>query len=111
MTILTCGLHDPSGGLRWTAEKHLPILLSIFDQVLITTSPETDPALLAWLEEQGCVVYRRKGKIIAQNYLDAIHQGVKAGTDTIFYCDADRALHWARAYPQELKRVPKKWLG
>ena len=111
MTILTCGLHDPKAGLRSTAEIHLPMLLDLFDRVLVTASPETDTSFLAWLEKQGCVVYHRKDTSIVQSYVDAIKQGVKTHADTIFYCDADRVLHWARAYPEELRRVAKKAHG
>lgn len=108
MTIITCGLHDPKAGLRWTAEKHLPILQGIFDKVIFTASPDTDPDFLDWLEEQGCEVHRRKANIIAKTYFDSIKHGVDTGAHSIFYCDADRALHWARMYPEELAVIPKK---
>lgn len=108
MVILTCGLHDPQAGLFWSARKHLRILFDIFPEVIVTASPQTDLAFLDWLAEQGCTVYRRKKNAIASSYLASIKHGQATGAQSIFYCDADRALHWARAYPQELKRVMKK---
>lgn len=107
MTTLTCGLHDPKGGLLWSAKKHFAILLKTFDHVVMTASPMTDLALIQWLELHGCTVYRRKTNIVTQTYFDSIKHGLETGADTVLYCDADRTLHWARAYPTELKKIAK----
>lgn len=105
MTTLTCGLHDPKGGLLWTAKQHLQILLDTFDQVVIIASPATDNTLLVFLKEQGCIVYRRNVNVIAETYFDSIKHGLETGANTILYCDSDRAFHWASTYPKELKVV------
>ena len=107
MTTLTCGLHDPEGGLLWTVEKHLNMLLNMFDQVVMTASPATDKVLLERLETHGCIVHRRSMNSAAQTCFDAIGHGLETGAEVIFYCDADRALHWARTYPEELRKVAK----
>jgi len=105
MTMLTCGLHDPHGGLLWIAKKYADVLTKIFHHVHMTASPNTDPELLIWLQEHGCTIHHRRTNNIPQTYFEAIQRGVETKAETIFYCDADRALHWARTYPAELKRA------
>lgn len=107
MTTLTCGLHDPEGGLRWVAETHVLVLCQTFDHVTFTASPTTDASFLSWLEENGVSVHRRKSNVIAKTYFDAIKHGIEHPSEAILYCDADRAFHWARTYPQELRRVKR----
>ncbi len=109
MIVLSCGVHDPEGGLAWMLKKQIPVLQKIFGKIVITATKFTNEALLAALREMGCQVIKRTGGGVGLTYRAAIQRGHEAaGRNPLLHLDFDRALHWARTHPEELARIAKR---
>lgn len=107
--ILSAGLYDPKGGLAWMLEKGMPIVMDVFDAVLVTAVPPTDRALIEALKEYGCDVGQCRPLGGGYTLHEAVRRGHKlAGRAPTLYMDMDRVLHWALTRPEEMARVVKR---
>ncbi len=107
MIVLASTIHDPDVGLEWLSNKHLPWLLTLFDTIIIVSSPFTSDKYLFSLKQSGCVIKKRKDNRIGRTYFEAIHQAGKVNPDYVWYCDFDRILHWAENFSSELEKFVK----
>ncbi len=107
MIVLACTIHDPQAGLKWLSDKHVSWLLSLFDKVVIVSSPFTSDQYLLSLKQSGPVIKKRTDNRVGRTYFEAIQQACKFNPDYVWYCDFDRILHWSEHFPSELKKFVK----
>lgn len=107
MITLATSVHDPHQGLKWLSDKYLPELSSLFDSIVLVSSPFTPNEYLAELKQSGFDVYKRKDNRIGRTYFETVKRGMKTEPDYLLYCDFDRLLHWIHHHPGELKKLVK----
>ena len=109
MTTLAVTYHDPDGRLHEQSQRHLPWLADHFQRIVMQATTQSRSRILdlwraadAEIEQHDVVDYALKiGRVRRQ----VVAQALKAGPGPILYCDADRVLHWAAHYPEELAHV------
>ncbi len=103
--------HDPFGRLYDQLARTLPVLAGIFDGLAVQASHAT--------HERSLALFTSAGALLQQESADQVAAGAKIGAARraavemalhfdcpfVMYCDADRALHWAERYPQELAEI------
>jgi len=107
MILLATSIHDPHAGLKWLSDLHLLELQSLFDGIVLVSSPFTDDAYLKKIQEAGVLVPKRKDNKVGKTYFESVKQGSAFHPDYLFYCDFDRILHWIHNSPEELKSLLK----
>ena len=99
---LAATLHDPDGRMVSPAREAMAPLRHLYETAHITATPQTDPALLAVLQEAGAAVTTDSDWRIGAGRRRAVLNAVAAGATAVHYCDFDRLLHWQRVAPDEL---------
>ncbi|HEX6385219.1 MAG TPA: hypothetical protein VF177_11160 [Anaerolineae bacterium] len=100
--------HDPEGRLYETARHTLPVLTEIFDRLVVKASPAANERSLALWQGAGANIERATASglpKLGQVRRATVALALQLDTSFILLCDGDRALHWARYYPQELAAV------
>lgn len=117
-TALTLLYHDPAGRLVKQLSRTLPVLVSIFPEIIVQASASANFQGMRLLKDAGAHVFparstpapngphRATGIGIGRLRREAVELTFEhsAASHTI-YCDGDRALHWAELYPAELSAV------
>lgn len=122
-TALTMVYHDPAGRMLAQLGRTLPIITSIFPDVIVHASPSANEHGLRLFEQAGAAVFSARLEQSARstptpngrwasgagigrlrrNTLELAFQHSTASH--AIYCDADRVLHWAEFYPAEFRSV------
>ena len=117
-TALTMVYHDPTGRMREQIERTLPIITSIFPEVIVQASATANEQSLLIFQHAGAAVYSTRsdsapnGSRIGRLRRQSVEQALRDTSNShIIYCDADRMLHWAEFYPAELRRLAKPCAG
>jgi len=79
-------------------------LRELFVSAFVAYTPETHPNTVDILKARGYSTLKAK-KTVVGCYQTALTQASLSGADNIFYCDLDRALHWVKIYPDELRTL------
>ncbi len=102
---LAATLHDRSGALRREIAWALPRLRAFYATIHVTTSPPTSPRLVDGLRTEGLHAGTPPANRRGPLYRMAIRAAVASGAGAVHYLDFDRALHWLRVAPRELRAV------
>lgn len=109
-TVLAATHHDPDGRLSAQTSRVLPQLQRSFAQLVVFLTPQTVPESAAILTAGGALVQRGTPDmpighahlgLWRRSALSAARAATPAASRYLF-CDLDRVLHWAEAYPDEL---------
>lgn len=108
--VLTATLHDPGDAQLAQALRVLPLLRRLYGSVVILASPSTGPHSLQSLRAAGCVVEQRaegQGTLETLGLVRAaaLERALQAEATHLHFCDWDRIIHWAEAWPEELEEV------
>jgi hypothetical protein len=101
---LTTTLHDPENRLSNLIEEVGEPLRQKFKGAYIAYTPKTSPRAVASLQDRGYITSKAETTEIS-TYRTALKLSLDTTTNRIFYCDFDRALHWLKSYPEELKEL------
>ncbi|MCZ7572392.1 MAG: hypothetical protein M5U01_27890 [Ardenticatenaceae bacterium] len=107
---LVAPLYDADGGLLEVAAPLWPLLRELYCEIIVEASRQTPPHVLAAYREAGALVFSEfeaPNNIahLGQVRLRALQRAVARGHSCLHLCDWDRALHWARTFPDELRTV------
>ncbi len=109
-TALTMVYHDPAGRMCEQIERTLPIIMSIFPDVIAQTNATANEQSLLILQRAGVKVYTTQstsasnGSRIGRLRRQVVEHALRDTHDSyIIYCDADRVLHWAEYYAEEFR--------
>ncbi len=103
--------HDPSGRLHDQLARTLPVLAGIFDGLAVQASHATHERSLALFASAGARLRQASGEQAAASpkigaaRRAVVEMALQFDHSFMMYCDADRALHWAERYPQELAGI------
>jgi hypothetical protein len=70
----------------------------------VAYTPKTHPGAVRLLVKKGFKVYKA-GNTVISSYQTALKQALDPKVKALIYCDLDRALHWMRTYPEELRKI------
>jgi hypothetical protein len=122
-TALTMVYHDPAGRMLDQLARTLPVIRSIFADVIVQASATAHQQGKHLLERAGAQVFSarleqsaRSASVpngrwasgagigrLRRNTLELAFQ--HSAASHAIYCDADRVLHWAEFYPDEFRSV------
>jgi hypothetical protein len=100
--------HDPEGALDPQLARVLPLLQTLFGGIAVHATETTSQRSLERLRAAGAVVRQvplAGHLLLGQPRRGALELGLQLDGATLFFCDFDRALHWAECYPDELAAV------
>ena len=103
--VLLGAVHDPEGRIAALLPADLPLLQRQYARIVALCGAATRPTTVAALRRQGVTVI--SGADIPLNARPYALGVMAAHTEWahVHLCDFDSALHWARAWPDELDRV------
>jgi len=78
-------------------------LRCLFISAYVAYTPRTQPQLIKRLQSEGYGTIKA-GSTVVSAYQAALRRPLN-DEDNILYCDFDRALHWIKNYPDELKAL------
>ncbi len=102
---LAATLHDPTGALRRDVAWALPRLRALYTDVAVTTSPPTSPRMVGDLRAAGLHAGTPPANARGPLYRLALRGALRTKPAAVHYLDFDRALHWLRVAPRELRAV------
>ena len=103
---LVATLHDPRGvALTLLDLASVATALGTYPRVVVATTAATDARLTTRLEQLGAHVV--PGGQAGEGRRAALTVAA-GGQPTLFSCDFDRWLHWARFWPDELAALPAR---
>ncbi|MFH2111863.1 MAG: hypothetical protein ABIJ47_11460 [Candidatus Bathyarchaeota archaeon] len=106
---LATTLHDSTGWTLQPLSETAKLLDECYDSRLVVVTDGTMPEVVEALKEKGWIIVDPRSRVGVQHITDSRRRVLRAslerGSDFIHLVDMDRALHWARSYPEELKRV------
>lgn len=102
--ILTSTLHDPEGCLCDLILSQRKSLGQLSPSLIVVVSPNTHRDDVKQLRHLGFEV-SKGAETVVHTYKKALWLAIRKEVGYLFYCDFDRLLHWAKAYPDELARV------
>jgi hypothetical protein len=102
---LAATLHDPPGALRREIAWGMPRLRGLYGHVAVATSPPTSPCIVAALRDAGAHAGTPPANARGPLYRLSVQQALRAAPSAVHYLDFDRALHWLRVAPRELRAV------
>lgn len=106
---LVSPFHDPRGSLLTEATAVAPILKNIFDVVYVSLSDQTSRRYLDIFERNGMhFEFRVEDGDIGERYRACLRAGIAESVEQLLLMDFDRALHWARSFPDELEVVAEQ---
>ncbi|WP_282937368.1 hypothetical protein [Paenibacillus sp. RC67] len=102
---LVCPTHDPNGDNLDLIRKHGGQIQTIYKDIFITISDESDTRIAQELEAWGIHtrIIPKKGSAHARR--EVVRFGLEGDNDFFHYCDWDRLLTWIDSYRDELSRV------
>lgn len=107
--ILISTFHDPSLKLKEPLISALPLLKTLFKQVIIVLTPSMDQESVSFLEGRGFIVSRCSSDSRVETYKLAYKKGLEhienEKIERIMYIDFDRLVHWINYYPDELQKL------
>jgi hypothetical protein len=102
---LAATLHDATGALRRDVAWALPRLRALYADVAVTTSPPTSPRMVDDLRKAGFYAGTPPANARGPLYRLALRGALRTNPPAVHYLDFDRALHWLRVAPRELRAV------
>lgn len=105
--FLISPLHDPKGSYLGVIQERGPLLEKYYSFGVLGVTDTTNSKVITSLKKLNFVLIRGNYSY-AEGYRQAISEGLKKGSRIFHCCDFDRILHWASAYPEELKNSLKK---
>ena len=102
---LAATLHDPTGALRREIAWGLPRLRAIYADLAISTSPPTSPRVVELLRAEGVHAGTPPANKRGPLYRMSIRGALRNRPAAVHYLDFDRALHWLRVAPREMRAV------
>ena len=106
MYVFTSTIHDPENRLGYLIDEQCEELTGLFDSSHVAYTPTTHSKTVQALADRGFEVQEAEASVL-DCYRTAFRMAIRPGVDNIFYCDLDRALHWVKSYPDELKALAK----
>ena len=107
--FLATTLHDSTDWTLQPLSETAKLLDECYDSRLTVVTSGTKPEVLEALRKTGWIIVEPRSRVGVQHITDSRRRVLRAsldrGSDFIHLVDMDRALHWARSYPEELKRV------
>ena len=100
----TSTVHDPENRLGDLIEEVGDPLRELFESATVAYTPRTHPETITLLTKKKYSVYKA-GNTVISSYQTALKQALDLKVDALIYCDLDRALHWMRTYPKELRKI------
>jgi hypothetical protein len=100
----TSTIHDTDNRLGYLIEKVGEQLREAFKAAYVAYTPKTNPKIIADLQNIGYITVMA-GPSVISTYRTALKLPLDKTTNCLFYCDFDRALHWIKTYPEELKQL------
>jgi len=111
MVELASPFHDPEGRLIPMIDSAGKSLLDLYrGHAVVSTTSTTLAESKAKLQGIGFETVELSGDLpdtASNNYRSAIRSGLKSSATHIHLVDFDRALHWAKTYPDELSEIIK----
>lgn len=117
-TALTMVYHDPAGRMLDQLARTLPVITSIFAEVIVQASASANQQGVRLLGDAGAHVFpaqltsapngphRADGIGIGRLRREVVRLAFQHTTAShAIYCDADRVLHWAEFYPDEFRSI------
>lgn len=106
---LASPFHDPKGKFLDLIREYGEMLLQYYQgYAAVSISHQTSPSVISLLESQQFNVKIESKKadlLIGNNYLNAIKMAINMKTRYVHLTDFDRALHWIKRFPRELRDV------
>ena len=106
---LASPFHDPEGKLLELLQEQGEVLLKLYKgDAFISVSFTTNPAIITVLKKQGFQIRKQtktENSSVAANYGAALKMTSKTANKHIHLLDFDRALHWVKRFPRELRDV------
>jgi hypothetical protein len=102
---LAATLHDPTGALRRDVAWALPRLRALYAGFAVTTSPPTSARMVDDLRAAGLYAGTPPANTRGPLYRLALRGALGTNQPAVHYLDFDRALHWLRVAPRELRAV------
>jgi hypothetical protein len=102
---LAATVHDATGALVRDVRRWLPWLQARYAAVAVAASPPTSPRTVAVLDEAGAYAGTPAANLRGPLYRLSVRTALASGAARVHYLDFDRALHWSRVAPRELRRV------
>ena len=102
---LAATLHDATGALRRDVVWALPRLRALYRDIAVTTSPPTSPHIVELLRSAGIFAGTPPANTRGPLYRMAVRGALDTTAPAVHYLDFDRALHWLRVAPRELRAV------
>jgi len=102
---LAATFHDPPAALADLLVATLPQLGAIYRGVAVATSPPTAIRMKKILADAGMLVGTPPSNRRGPLYRLALRGALATGAAHVHYLDLDRALHWLRRAPRELRAV------
>jgi hypothetical protein len=104
---LAATLHDPEGRLMASLESSTA-LFSMYAGVYVTATAASDSRIVEALRAAGARVRADGDARAGENRRRAVADALASGASSIFSCDFDRWLHWAKFFPDELAALPTR---
>ena len=95
-------LHDPDGRLFRSMGVALAPLLGAHQGAYVVLSGATTSEVEQSLRQSGAMVAREVAPHVGASRRQAMALALADGRRWLHYCDFDRALHWARYFPDEM---------
>jgi hypothetical protein len=106
---LASPLHDPEGKLLELLQEQGEALVKLYKgNAFVSVSAKTTPAIIELLKKHGFQIRKQtktENLSVAANYLAVLKMATKTSTKHIHLLDFDRALHWVKRFPRELRDV------
>jgi hypothetical protein len=102
---LAATLHDPTGALRREVAWALPRLRALYASIAVTTSPPTSSRMVGDLRAAGIYGGSPPANTRGPLYRMSIRAALRSDAPAVHYLDFDRALHWLRVAPRELRAI------
>src|SRR5215470_16439476 len=102
---LAATLHDPRGALADALRRALPQLATLYRGIAVATSPPTSARLVSLLSAARVHAGPVRTNLRGPLYRLSVRAALATGASRVHYVDLDRALHWLRRAPKELRAV------
>jgi hypothetical protein len=99
---LATTIHDPEARFLEKIEKYLPTIKLVCPDIAIASTFITNSATKQILIDNQVRLIETLENRIGASRRKALELALTYGKPSVLYCDFDRMLHWAAAYPSEL---------
>lgn len=103
--VLVSTLHDLENRLDDMITRYGKVIRDTFESSYVVVTPTTHRNIVNILKNLRFKTLTGP-KSIPDTYRKALEKAITKNTSKIFYCDFDRLLHWAKTYPNEMKKIP-----